>query len=176
MWSRDQQQNTGSIQESLTNEISENNQAIFKPNIRIMQWNADGIKLRSHELSARLKSRDIDICLVQESKLRPKKDKTPVVDGYIPIYRTDRPTITFGGLIIYARKEIVYDKVGHAFKNATEVQCVKIKLARKRWLYLSNVYVPPPNSKGQVINFEPEIIPTTDPSIICGDFNAHSPV
>jgi hypothetical protein len=135
-------QNTGSIKESHAAEIAESNQAIYKPNIRIMQWNADGIKLKSHVLSSRLKLRDIDVCVVQESKLRPKKDKTPVVDDYIPIYRTDRPTITFGGLIIYAKKEIVYEKVGHAFKNATEAQCRESEIGKEKMALLVKCVCP----------------------------------
>ena len=64
----------------------------------------------------------------------------------------------------------MFDKVGTAFNEATEVQCVKIKLASNEWLYLTNAYIPPPSSNGQVIAFHPEIILLKDPAIICGDF------
>ena len=74
------------------------------------------------------------------------------------------------------KNEIVFDKVGTAFNEATEVQCVKIKLGRNEWLYLTNAYIPPPSSNGQVIAFHPEIILLKDPAIICGDFNAHSQI
>ena len=140
-----------------------------------MQWNADGIKIKSHELANRLKERSIDICVIQESKLT-KRDNTPRMKGYNAILRTDRPTIWGGGLITYAKEDIVYDKVGTAFNEATEAQCVKIKLARNKWLYISNTYIPPPNSKGQTIAFHPEIIPMKEPAIVCGDFNAHSQI
>ena len=168
-------QNTGPIRESNSTEVAEISKGKFKNSLRIMQWNSDGLKLKVHELASRLKSLDIDVCMIQESKLR-KKDTTPKVDGYSAIFRSDRPTISGGGLITYAKPEIVYDKVGSAFQDATEVQCVKIKLARKKWLYISNTYIPPPHSTGQVINFCPDIIPINDPCIICGDFNAHSPI
>lgn len=140
-----------------------------------MQWNADGIKIKSHELANRLKERSIDICVIQRSKLT-KRDNTPRMKGYNAILRTDRPTIWGGGLITYAKEDIVYDKVGTAFNEATEAQCVKIKLACNKWLYISNTYIPPPNSKGQTIAFHPEIIPMKEPAIVCGDFNAHSQI
>ena len=168
-------QNTGPIREARSAEVAETSKGKYKNQLRIMQWNSDGLRLKVHELANRLKSLDIDVCLVQESKLN-KKDSTPKVAGYSAIFRSDRPTISGGGLITYAKPEIVYDKVGSAFQDATEVQCVRIKLARKKWLNITNTYIPPPHSKGQVINFRPDIIPTSDPCIICGDFNAHSAV
>ena len=168
-----EKQNTAPIQEPNSTEIAENNKGTFKNNLRIMQWNADGLRLKVHELAERLKSLDIDICTIQETKLS-KKENTPKVAGYSAIFRSD--SISGGVLITYAKKEIVYDKVGSAFQDATEAQCLKVKLARKKWLYITNTYIPPPNSKGQVINFRPEIIPTKDPGIICGDFNAHCPI
>ena len=168
-------QNTGPIQECGSAEVAEISRGKFKNCLRVMQWNSDGLTLKVHELAKRLKSLDIDVCVIQESKLR-KKDNTPKVAGYLAILRSDRPNISGGGLITYAKPEIVYDKVGSAFQDATEVQCVRIKLARKKWLFITNTYIPPPHSKGQVISLRPDIIPTNDPCIICGDFNAHSPI
>ena len=104
-----QQQNTAAISEAHHIEIAEKTKANYKSNLRIMQWNADGIKIKSHELADRLKERDIDICLIQESKLA-KRDNTPRMKGYKAILRTDRPTIGGGGLITYAKEDIVFDK------------------------------------------------------------------
>ena len=59
-----------------------------RPKFRILQWNADGVNTKTSELAARLQELDIDIGLVQESKLA-KKNQTPRIPGYSCI-RNDR--------------------------------------------------------------------------------------
>ena len=63
-------------------ERSEKNTAISKDSLRILQWNADSIKLKVGEMSERMKKIDVGIALVQESKLR-EKDKTPSIRGTV---------------------------------------------------------------------------------------------
>ena len=157
-------------------EISENNNSKFKQNLRIMQWNANGLKLKVGDLADRLTKQHIDICLVQETHLS-SKDRTPKITGYNGVYRTDRTYAKGGGLITYVKSELVFDKIGNAKQDSTEVQMLKIKLARKKWLHLSNVYIPPPsNSSTHKISFCPSAIPIEDFHLICGDFNGHSPL
>ncbi len=60
-----------------------------------MQWNADGLATKQHELTLRLNDGSIDICLIQETKLLPK-DTTPSFPGFCAI-RADRPTNQRGG-------------------------------------------------------------------------------
>ena len=47
-----------------------------------------------------------------------------------------------------------------------------MKLGKKNWVNISNVYTPPPNSVGQ--EFDPEKIMADEQSIILGDLNGHS--
>ena len=51
-----------------------------------------------------------------------------------------------------------------------------MKLGKKNWVNISNVYTPPPNSVGQEIEFDPEKIMADEQSIILGDLNGHSPL
>ena len=114
----------------------------------------------------------IDVCLIQETKLS-KNNRTPTIKGYAP-YRADRANISGGGLLAYVKKDLDFQKIGNRAKTATEVSSLRVRIGKNNWIDISNVYTPPPNSKGQEINFCPEIIPASNNSIICGDFNAHS--
>ena len=69
--------------------------------MRILQWNTDGIKSKIGELEMRLKKRDIDLAMIQESKLG-KGQRTPHIKGYIAM-REDRQGARGGGLINYIR-------------------------------------------------------------------------
>ena len=87
---KEHQQNTSAISEEMHKEISETTKVKYKINPRLMQWNADGLKIKSHELARRLTEMDIDVCMIQESKLS-HRDTTPKVQGCKAILRTDRP-------------------------------------------------------------------------------------
>ncbi len=63
--------------------------------LRILQWNADGLATKQHELRLRLNDDSIDICLIQKTKLLPK-DTTPSFPGFCAI-RADRPINQRGG-------------------------------------------------------------------------------
>ena len=43
--------------------------SVYWASLRILQWNADGIKSKYNELASRLQALDIDIAVVQESWL-----------------------------------------------------------------------------------------------------------
>ena len=94
--------------------------------LKIYQWNADGIRPKLLELRDRLLNSDIDILAVQESKLR-KTDKTPSIEGYATI-RKDRNNILGGGLLLFIRTDIVFEKL-HFLK----------KLARRFYLCVSKL-------------------------------------
>ena len=67
-----------------------------------MQWNAGGVSTKAFELREKLLGDDIDICLVQETKLRPK-DRTPVIKAYGTIRSDRKGGIAGGGLLTYIR-------------------------------------------------------------------------
>ena len=138
-----------------------------------MQWNAGGLARKTGELEERLKSQLIDICLIQETKLR-QKDRTPHFPGYSTL-RQDRVGGIGGGLLTLIRHEISFERLPGDQKDGTEVIRCRIKFARNRWATLANVYCPPDNSLGgSTTLLRTDILPTDEYSIIAGDLNAHS--
>ena len=76
--------------------------------LTILQWNADGIRTKFPEVQDRLINSDIDICAVQESKLR-KNNKTPITEGFATL-RKDRKVLNGGGLLLYIRSDLTFKK------------------------------------------------------------------
>ena len=144
-----------------------------KSSLRILQWNAEGLSTKLYELSARLKEDDIDVCLIQESHLQ-EKSPMPFIEGY-KVIRADRVATIRGGLVAYVRKTLVVEELGKVAIDATEVSSFRIQLKKKKWIHISNVYVPPAGSKGQdIIQLRTHVIPSLKSALICGDFNAHT--
>ena len=52
--------------------------------LRVLQWNSDSIGNKRAELEEVTIRRNVDVAIVQESKLGAKS-KTPVFDGYIVV-------------------------------------------------------------------------------------------
>ena len=153
-------------------EVAEKTKGTTKSSLRILSWNANGVGSKIPELKQRLKDDDIDICLVQESLLRPHQP-TPNISDYSAI-RTDRKAVKGGGTIAYVKKTLITQRVQESAIKATESSTFKVKMGNNRWIMISNVYVPPPHSSGQEIQFQPGKIPTPPNSLITGDFNSHS--
>jgi ribonuclease HI len=127
------------------------------------------------ELEARVKEGDFDACVVQESHLEEKSD-TPSITGYKTI-RADRKACKHGGLVAFVKKSLVAEDLGEVAIDATETSTFRIRMDQNNWVHISNVYVPPHNSKGQdVIRLVTDIIPALKSSLICGDLNAHTPL
>ena len=159
-----------------TASVSEKVHGRHRTSLKFLQWNADGLATKVPELQERLKKEDIDVVLIQETKLQPHL-RTPKIQGYKIALRSDRRGgIKGGGLATYVRDSIIYVKGPTSAKKGTEVSTIKIRLSKSNWMLTTNVYTPPPNSIGQEIEFHPEIIPTQEHSIVMGDFNAHSPL
>ena len=83
--------------------------------LKIYQWiiHADSIRPKFIELCDHFLNPDIDVLAVQESKLQ-KTDKTPSIDGYAMI-KNDRNNILGGGLLLFIRTDIVFEK--HSFEK-----------------------------------------------------------
>ena len=156
-----------------TPDVSEKIKGFKHKTLKLLQWNCDSLSTKIPELKDRLSKLDIDICLIQETKLR-SHDKTPKIPGYGSV-RTDRKSNTSGGgLITYIKDTLVFDRASEGCRTATEMSSIRVKIGGKKWIDITNIYVPPHNSTGQTINLATDIIPTSANSIIVGDFNAHS--
>ena len=152
----------------------------LRESLKVIQWNVDGLTTSLVDLRNLVeKDRDIDVLLVQETKLHPSASD-PSLPGYAAI-RRDRPSggPIGGGLMTFVKKDIPY-RVVNAYAGdeeyGTEVLAVEIQLSRGRSFTLVNVYRPPNRGGGQGHpSFDHIRVPVT-PFLIAGDFNAHSPL
>ena len=104
--------------------------------LKICQWNADGIFPKLIELRNRLINSDICNLAVQESKLW-KADKTPFIEGYATI-RKDQNNILGGGLLLFIRTYIVFEKLRSFEKAGMEILSIPLKATKSTWLELYN--------------------------------------
>ena len=139
----------------------------------IVHWKAWGIKGKLDELEERLNKDEIDICLIQETKLRDGKDKAPVILGY-KFIRSDRIGANGGGLATLVKKNISYEEVKRTQKGGTENLEIRVKMTRKTWLSISNVYISPIGNVGFSTEMRTDTISTN--RLVAGDFNGHSEV
>ena len=139
---------------------------IRRDSLRILQWNADVLNTKMDELKARAVDMNLDVILIQETKLKPHM-KTPRIPGFKEAMRQDRIVIDGGGLLCYTKDTVIFEKLFMRVKSATEAASFRIRMDKTNWVHITNVYIPPAHSKGQEINFSPEVIPVVESSIIC---------
>ena len=157
------------------NGISSKMKSAMKKSFRILQWNADWLSTKMGELRRSARKMDLDIILIQETKLS-RFAATPTLPGYKEAMRLDRVLCEGGGLLCYIKETLVFEKLFNRTRTGTASSSFRVRLNQKDWIHITDVYVPPHNSKGQEIQFAPEAIPTWESSIICGDFNGHTPL
>ena len=140
----------------------------LKRPLRVLQWNADGLNTKIPELRTFLQDHEIDIAMIQESKLTPTKE-TPKIQGYISL-RADRKYAEYpgGGLITYIMDNLAYKSHGRTQRGIVETQSFSIQQSASKWLKFTNVYIPP--------KAEADIswIPIPTRGVIAGDLNGHS--
>ena len=149
--------------------------------IKIMQFNSDSLLSKLEELKAMVKEKEIDVLLIQETKMI-SKDKLPKIPGFT-VLRQDRPQLVGnegnrgGGLLIGIKSNIPYKKVNIEIRedpdNFTEWLTVEIPTKANRRIRLTNIYVPPMNRVAED-SFSPEKWPCKEYDLILGDINAHS--
>jgi hypothetical protein len=118
----------------------------------------------------------VDVCLIQETKLK-QKFNTPHLKGYVAVMRSDRADAQGGGLITYVKKSVHVQPLTKVQKDGTEVTTARVRMEKNSWVHLSNVYVPPYNTRStnnRTVTLRTDLIPTFESSIIAGDFNGHS--
>jgi len=122
-----------------------------KTSLRILQWNAEGLKSKSDELAARLKEADIGVAVIQETWLN-KNDSTPAVGEYVAIREDRKANIKRGGLLFYIKKTINHKRVGYITKNGQEIHSIRVRLSHKNWITITNFYIPPPSPLVKSLN------------------------
>ena len=135
-------------------ESAKNMKVFTKSSLRILQWNAEGLKSKSDELAHRLKESDIDVAVIQETWLN-KKDSTPAVGEYVAVREDRKTNIKRGGLLFYIRRTINHSVEGYKTKNGQEIHSIRVRLSRKNWITITNFYIPPPSPLARSLSMTP---------------------
>ena len=83
-------------------------------------------------------------------------------------------TTSGGGILIFIKKNFRFQRLSSVHRLGMEVQSIRVFLARREWIDLTNVYIP--NTTTQTTVFDPAVISTSPSSLVLGDFNGHSPL
>ncbi|KAK7101444.1 hypothetical protein V1264_019826 [Littorina saxatilis] len=134
--------------------------------LRIMHWNAEGVRQKKLELQQFLKSQQIDICCIQETHLNSSHRFS--VRGY-ETHRFDRENRPKGGVLTLVKTNLSSIEVQRSEDADMEFITVKLILPERN-LTICNLYSPP-NKMMQLHCLRPG----TEDWIVVGDFNSHSP-
>ena len=105
--------------------------------------------------------------------LLPSKilNKTPSIEGYATI-RKDRNNILGGGLLLFVRNDVIFEKLPSLEKAGMESLSIRVRTSKLLWLEVYNIYIP--NTTTQQTHFDPNLTNPPPHSIIIGHFNGHS--
>ena len=138
--------------------------------LRILHWNAQGLRPKIPLLQACIGREQTDVILLQETLLPPSS--TFSLPGYIPYYLPHSPTSR--GLLTLIKRNIPHSHITnpHHCGNGVEVQALAIHLSNLT-LTCYNVYK---QQDGELDLSRVFAQAETEPTLICGDFNAHHPI
>ena len=137
--------------------------------LRIMHWNAEGVRNKKLELQQFLHKKKIDICCIQETHLNKHSTVRFSIRGY-ETHRLDRADRPKGGVLTLVKTNLTSVELQRSEDAAnTEFITVKLTLPDKN-LIICNLYSPP-NKMIQLHSLQP----SSEDWIIVGDFNSHSP-
>ena len=150
------------------------------PAITVAQWNCDHLRAKIPELEVWLRKYDVDVALVQETKLR-EEDGEVRVRGY-EVVRRDRwregrsRWSRGGGLVTLVRSGWSYRVMSSGVRpeSGMEVLNVRVMDGDAGVWNIVNVYVPP-ESRERVTEDDWRGLPGggAERWLVCGDFNAH---
>ena len=139
------------------------------PPIGLLSWNANGLQNSCVELTNFLKSRQVKIACIQETKLSPSS-RTPSFPGYA-VLRLDRPRGRGGGVITLIHHSISFVQLDSPFNDQTEAIIIKADVFDTS-ITIANVYIPPQSSCEP--NFSASLLPLfVGDYIVVGDINGH---
>ena len=160
--------------------------------LRVLQWNAGGLRARSTELLHFLSSHPVDLICIQESKLNSSSFFR--IPGFFAL-RSDRThsrsgilcpddTHASGGVIIFVKQGLSFSELSTSSLSLLDPYSdyvgVNISFNDSSSLSFLNVYAPPIRSSptdGRTDSFSPSILPSSrNLFILGGDFNCHHPL
>lgn len=141
-----------------------------KTELMVVEWNANGVKKRIPELQDFLIRLNVDIALINETKLKPK-DKI-FLKGYL-IYRMDRTDRKGGGVAIVIKPNIKHVELPHTSSKSIENISLAVTAGNMQAVFTS-VYNPKfqPSFKSDLT----KIIGRNKEFFVIGDLNARHPL
>ena len=154
--------------------------------LKVLQWNANGVRARSLELTHFLSLNPFDVVVIQESKLQPSiRFRVP---GY-KCYRRDRSTAHSelssapqgGGVLTLVREGLAHSSwplpTLTSSDPCSDFLGIRVHL-RSTTISILNCYIPPsrlslPSPLSR--SFSPSSLPSSPTTFIFGDFNCHHP-
>ena len=146
-----------------------------------MQWNCDHLSSKIPELEGWLCKNDVDVAMVQETKLRDE-DGVVCVRGY-DVVRRDRwrggrsRYSRGGGLVTLVRRGWAYREIacGVERDSALEALCLEVVSPLGVVWKILNVYVPPESVTGvcEDVLGRLRVSGSDENWLVCGDFNSH---
>ena len=136
--------------------------------IKIMQWNAEGISKKKLALAQKLQQQNIDVACIQETHLTDKMRFT--IRGY-QCYRLDRQEHK-GGILILIKNTHPYTEIPNTStdpQNDSEIQGISTIINENKFT-IYNCYSP----QNKNLNLD-RIHIENSRCLVLGDFNSHSP-
>ena len=159
--------------------------------LRVLQWNAGGLRARSTKLLHFLSSHPVDLICIQESNLNSsssfripglsalRSDHTHSRSGIL----SSDTTHSSGGVVIFVRQGLSFSELSTSSPSSlnpySDYVGINISLNNSYSLSFLNVYAPPIRSSpmdGRTDLFSPSILPSSRNLFILGDFNCHHPL
>ena len=137
--------------------------------IKILQFNANGLKNKFNELSNWLNNEDIKIAAIQETKFNTKS-KIPTIPNYTLIF--ENRANNGGGVAFLIHKSLNFQRLPEI--KDPHIEHIGIKVDN---LTIINLYIPPttscstPNYSASLARYL-----QNEDTLIVGDFNAHDPL
>ena len=159
--------------------------------LRVLQWNARGLRARSTELLHFLSSHSVDLICIQESNVNSSSSIR--IPGFFAL-RSDRThsrsgilssdtTHASGGVVIFVRQGLSYSELSTSSLSSLDPYSdyIGVKISRNNSSSLSffNVFAPTIRSSptgSRTDSFSPSIRPSSRNLFILGDFNCHHPL
>ena len=151
--------------------------------LRVLQWNAGGLRARSTELFHFLSSHPVDLICIQESNLNSSSSFR--IPGF-SVLRSDR-THSRSGILssdaTHASGGLSFSELSTSSLSSLDPYSdyvgVNISLNKSSSVSFLNVYAPPIRSSptdGRTDSFSPSVLPSSRNLFILGDFNCHHPL
>ena len=159
--------------------------------LRVLQWNAGGLRARSTELLHFFSSHPVDLICIQESNLNSSSSFR--IPGF-SVLCSDRTHSRFGilssdashasgGVVIFVRQGLSFSELSTTSLSSLDPYSdyvgVNISLNKSSSVSFLNVYAPPIRSSptdGRTDSFSPSVLPSSRNLFILGDFNCHHPL